>query len=249
MILACLLLITATAWAYLLYLDRQMAGPMSGPMSGMTGMMAEMGMAMVMPWKAFDAVFAFAMWAVMMVGMMTPSAAPLLLMFARARARQPRKLGDVFLFGAGYLAIWAGFSAVAALAQWGLHRAAIPSSGMTAVSPRLAGAILIGAGAYQWTRLKGSCLTHCRSPLGFLMTHWRDGSLGALSMGWHHGFYCLGCCWALMCVLFVTGVMSLVWVAALTVFVFLEKIGPAGAWVARAGGAVMIGAGGVLLVR
>ena len=103
------------------------------------------------------------------------------------------------------------------------------SPAMAASSPRLAGAILIAAGAYQLTPFKGACLTQCRSPLGFLMTNWRDGNMGALQMGVRHGVYCLGCCWALMCVLFVVGVMNLAWVAALTVFVLIEKVGPAGA--------------------
>ena len=111
---------------------------------------------------------------------------------------------------------------------------------MAASSPRLGGAILIAAGAYQLTPWKGKCLSHCRSPLGFLMTNWRDGKLGAFQMGIHHGAFCLGCCWALMCVLFVVGVMNLVWVAALTGFVLIEKTGPAGVIIARAAGAAMV---------
>jgi predicted metal-binding membrane protein len=122
------------------------------------------------------------------------------------------------------------------------------SPAMAASSPYLAGAILIAAGAYQLSPWKGACLTHCRSPLGFLMTHWREGRFGALQMGARHGAYCLGCCWALMCVLFVVGVMNLVWVAALTAFVLLEKAGPAGAIVARVAGAAMVLAGILVLV-
>ena len=118
---------------------------------------------------------------------------------------------------------------------------------MTASSPYLGGAILIGAGAYQVTPWKGACLTHCRNPLGFLMTSWRDGRLGAFRMGIGSGMYCLGCCWALMCVLFVVGVMNLVWVAALTGFVLLEKCGPAGALVTRMAGAAMLLAGIVVI--
>src|SRR4029077_19177352 len=116
-------------------------------------------------------------------------------------------------------------------------------------SPRLAGAILIAAGAYQLTPSKGTCFTHCRSPLGFLMTRWRDGKLGAVWMGVRHGAYCLGCCWALMCVLFVVGVMNLVWVALLTAFVLVEKIGPAGVIVARVAGVAMVAFGIVLIAR
>jgi len=117
---------------------------------------------------------------------------------------------------------------------------------MATSSARLGGAILIAAGVYQLTPFKGACLTHCRSPLGFLMSHWRGGTAGALRMGIAHGTYCVGCCWALMGVLFVVGVMNLAWVAALTVFVLVEKIGPAGAIVARAAGLVMIAAGALV---
>jgi predicted metal-binding membrane protein len=189
--------------------------------------------------------FTFAMWAVMMVGMMAGSAAPVLLLFAATRAgRQQRGVPlAVLMFGLGYAAAWTGFSACAAIAQWALQRAAMLSPAMAASSPYLGGAILIVAGAYQLTPWKGACLTQCRSPLGFLMTNWRSGALGALQMGTRHGAYCLGCCWALMCVLFVVGVMNLVWVAALTGLVLLEKIGPAGAMVARVAGAVMMLAG------
>lgn len=208
-------------------------------------MMAAMGMTMDMPWDAADVVFTFTMWSVMMVGMMTPSAAPMLLLFAGAHAgREKRGLPlAVLMFGLGYVAVWVGFSAGAALVQWALHEAAMLTPAMAASSPRFAGAILVAAGAYQLTPVKSACLTKCRSPLGFLMTGWRDGSMGALRMGSHHGLYCLGCCWALMCVLFVVGVMNLVWVAALTVFVLVEKIGPSGALVARLAGALMVVAG------
>lgn len=202
-------------------------------------------MVMDMPWQATDVFLAFAMWAVMMVGMMTPSAAPVALLFAGMR----RGVGAhplpavVVAFGAGYLLIWVFFSAVAALAQWPLHQAALLSPMMTTSSARLGGAILIAAGIYQLTPLKGTCLTHCRSPLGFLMSHWRDGTAGALRMGVAHGTYCLGCCWALMGVLFVVGVMNLLWVAALAIFVLMEKVGPAGMLVARAAGVAIIAAG------
>ena len=114
---------------------------------------------------------------------------------------------------------------------------------MAASNPHLSGIILLGAGVYQLTPLKSACLAHCRSPLGFLMTHWRDGRGGALRMGLAHGVYCLGCCWALMCVLFVVGVMNLLWVAALTLFVLLEKVGPAPAFIARATGVALVAAG------
>jgi predicted metal-binding membrane protein len=240
---SCLVLLTALAWAYLVYLDRQMSAAMAHDR-----MMAAMGMTMDMPWGVADVLFTFAMWAVMMVGMMTGSAAPVLLLFsamhARPDAQRPSRV--VFVFGLGYLLVWTAFSAGAALVQWALHQAAMLSPAMTTSDARLSGAILIAAGAYQLTPFKGACLTHCRSPLGFLMSHWRDGTFGALRMGIEHGTYCLGCCWALMGVLFVVGVMNLAWVAALAIFVLVEKIGPAGAFVARAAGVAMVAAGALV---
>jgi predicted metal-binding membrane protein len=240
LLVTCVALITVLAWAYLLHLSHQMSSSMQYDQ-----MMAGMGMSMNRPWTAADVFFTFAMWVVMMVGMMSVSAAPVLLLFARARTarNQPGVWLAVWIFGLGYLAVWIGFSAGATLAQWALHQAALLSPAMAASSPRLAGAVLIAAGAYQLTPWKNVCLAHCRSPLGFLMANWRDGMSGALRMGLKHGTYCLGCCWALMCVLFVVGVMNLVWVAALTAFVLIEKIGPGGVIVARVAGMAMVGIG------
>ncbi len=194
--------------------------------------MMEMGMRMDAPWGATDVFFTFTMWAVMMVGMMSPSAAPVLLLFAA-----------VPMFALGYMTIWVGFSACATLAQWALHQAALLSPMMAVASPRLAGALLIAAGAYQLTPLKRACLRHCQTPLGFLMSHWRDGAGGAFQMGLRHGVYCLGCCWALMCVLFAVGVMNLAWVGVLTAFILLEKMGEGGARVSRIGGVLLVGLG------
>jgi predicted metal-binding membrane protein len=240
LISAALVLVTALAWAYLVRLDRQMSASMDHDT-----MMVEMGMSMDRSWTAEDVLFTFAMWAVMMVGMMAGSAAPVLLLFGAARrARGERGVPlAVLTFGLGYILVWVGFSAGAALAQWVLHEAAMLSPAAAAASPHMGGAILIGAGAYQLTPLKGACLTQCRSPLGFLMAHWRDGPTGALRLGSRHGVFCLGCCWALMCVLFVVGVMNLVWVAALSAFVLVEKTGPLGAVLARVAGAAMVGNG------
>jgi predicted metal-binding membrane protein len=204
--------------------------------------MAAMGMTMHAPWTAADVFFTFAMWAVMMAGMMAPSASPMLLLFAATGTGRGERNASLktLTFGLGYLAVWTGFSAGATLAQYALHQAALLSPMMASSSSRLSSAILLAAGAYQLTPWKGKCLTHCRSPLGFLMTNWRDGMAGAFRMGFRHGAYCLGCCWALMFVLFVVGVMNLAWVAALTVFVLIEKIGPAGAIAARVAGAAMV---------
>ena len=244
LISAYIVIITALAWAYLVHLDRQMASSMEHDK-----MMAAMGMTMEMPWTPADAFFTFAMWAVMMVGMMAGTAAPVLLLFAAAKAGHGERGAspEVLMFGSGYLTIWIAFSACATVGQWALHHAAMLSPAMAASSPRVAGGILIAAGAYQLTPWKRMCLAHCRTPLGFLMSNWRDGSLGAFQMGLRHGAYCLGCCWALMCVLFAVGVMNLIWVAALTALVLVEKIGPAGAAVSAVVGVAMA-LGGVLLI-
>lgn len=202
-------------------------------------MMADMGMSTAAPWTLTDVIVAFVMWSVMMVGMMAPSAAPVMSLFAAMK----RNAGATIVFGGGYLVIWIGFSLVAAMAQWALHEGALLSPGMALASVRVGAVVLIAAGIYQLTPLKGACLTHCRTPLGFLMSHWREGTRGALVMGLGHGLYCVGCCWALMLLLFVGGVMNLLWVAALTILVLVEKVAPGGAVIARAAGATMIGAG------
>jgi predicted metal-binding membrane protein len=236
-----LVIIAALAWAHLLRLA--VAMPDRSSMPSMPGM--------DMPWSATEFVVAFAMWAVMMVAMMVPSAMPLLLMFAtinrqRRVERQPAISTLVFL--AGYLAVWAAFSAVASAAQGALHAASLLSSRLAATSGWLSGTLLILAGAYQWTPLKSVCLAKCRSPLAFLMTRWRDGAGGAVAMGAHHGLYCLGCCWLLMALLFVAGVMNLAWVAVIAVFVLVEKMLPAGPWVGRLAGAALVVAGLAVIV-
>ena len=132
------------------------------------------------------------------------------------------------IFLAGYLAIWIGFSAVAAFMQWVLHGKALLSPMMVSTSPWLGGALLVAAGIFQWTPLKNACLTSCGSPLNFLMTGWREGKWGAFTMGLKHGVQCAGCCWFLMLLLFVAGVMNVWWIAILTVLVLIEKIAPRG---------------------
>jgi predicted metal-binding membrane protein len=171
----------------------------------------------------------FLMWAEMMVAMMIPTAAPVILTFAkvnRERRLQHRPFVATGLFVGGYLAIWTGFSLSIALAQWALHGAALLSTEMKGTNTLLGGMLLIAVGIYQFTRWKRACLDHCRSPLTFLLTEWREGRKGAVIMGLRHGAYCTGCCWLLMALLFVTGVMNLVWVAVITVLVLLEKLLP-----------------------
>jgi predicted metal-binding membrane protein len=146
------------------------------------------------------------------------------------------------------LAVWAAFSLVAALSQTGLQAAALLSPMMATTSPVLGGILLIGAGLVQWTPLKRACLSVCRSPLSFLMSGWREGRLGAFSMGIRHGGYCVGCCWALMALLFVAGVMNLVWVAAISVAVLVEKVLPYGEAVSRVAGVGLVAAGIALMI-
>jgi predicted metal-binding membrane protein len=228
--------ISAIAWAYMIYLDQAM-----GTSTGM-----EMGMTRMQGWGTVDFLLMFIMWAVMMVAMMTPSASPMILTFSgisrrRSEQRNPMVATGVFL--TGYLVAWTVFSAVATVAQWQLHRAALLSSMMVSNNPLFGGMLLIGAGVFQFTPLKNACLTHCRSPIGFFMTEWREGNRGAFFMGVHHGIYCVGCCWFLMALLFVAGVMNLLWVGTIAAYVLVEKIVPSGNWVGRAVGLSIIVAG------
>lgn len=208
-------------------------------------------MRMDAPWAAADIGLTFTMWAVMMVAMMGVTAAPVLLLFAKSHVRRAERgvPAAVVTFALGYIAVWCGFSGVATIAQWALHEAVLLSPAMATTSPRLGAALLIAAGVYQLTPLKHACLQHCQTPMSFLMSHWRDGVGGAFEMGLRHGIYCLGCCWVLMGVLFAVGVMNLAWVAALTVFMLIEKLGVGGARVSRVGGAVLIGVGLVVLAK
>jgi predicted metal-binding membrane protein len=194
----------------------------------------------------------FAMWAVMMVGMMLPSAAPAALLYGslvRKHAERGRTLPAVWVFVGGYLAVWMGFSAAAALLQAMLAQAALLTPMMASASAPLSGALLLVAGIYQLTPLKQACLGKCRDPVGFFLTRWRSGPGGAFRMGVAHGVYCVGCCWALMLLLFAVGVMNLAWVALVAALVFVEKLLPAGRLTARFAGAALILAGLVVLVR
>ena len=227
-VLAGLVLITLLAWAYTAREAHSMAA---------------LCIHMDAPWTASDTGMTLLMWVVMMVAMMTPSAAPTVLIFAAVsekRRRECRPCVPSFIFLSGYLSIWAVFSVAATAAQGALHSVALLSPTMVSTSPYFGASILVCAAVFQWTRLKRACLTHCRSPLGFLLAHWRPGKRGAFLMGLHHGAYCVGCCWALMALLFVAGVMNLLWVAILSAFVIAEKILPHGHLVSRSAGAVLL---------
>jgi predicted metal-binding membrane protein len=226
--------IFALSWVYMFYLAWNMSN---------MDIAMEMAMPNMQIWGLADFFFTFIMWAVMMVAMMTPSAAPMVLMFSkfnRQHHEQQTPFMDTGIFILGYLIVWTGFSAVATVAQWGLHSLALLSPMMSSTSPIFGGLLLIGAGIFQFTPLKHACLAHCRTPLGFFMTEWREGKQGALVMGLRHGNFCVGCCWFLMALLFVAGVMNLLWVAAIAVYVLIEKVVPKGHWVSRAIGLLVI---------
>ena len=186
--------------------------------------------------------FLAAMWWIMMIAMMLPSAAPMILLFGAASGHQQTRIPYVstLLFAAAYLAVWAAFSLAAAGLQWWIESRIEPVMAQGLSSRWASGALLLGAGVYQLTPLKDACLRQCQSPLGFLMSRWRPGWRGAFVMGVQHGVYCVGCCWMLMTLLFVGGVMNLWWVVGIALYVFLEKVVPAGPWLSRALGAALI---------
>ena len=213
--------IALMGWAYMVYMAWAMAN-----MDKVDMWMPPMG---AMPWSGWDFFMLFFMWATMMVAMMTPSILPMVTMFAtlnRNRRSRRQSYTPTFVFVAGYLVAWTGFSVLASAAQWPLHTAGLLDPMMDSRSYLMSGLVLIAAGIYQWTPFKDACLHSCRSPLGFLMTEWREGTAGALVMGVRHGIYCVGCCWALMLVLFAVGVMNMLWVLLITAFVVLEKVAP-----------------------
>jgi predicted metal-binding membrane protein len=222
-------------------------------MTRMAGRVGEpMAMAMQPRWTAGYALLVFLMWWVMMIAMMTPSASPFVLLFAAVKRTGPeadRAALHSGLLLAGYLAGWAAFSAAATLVQWTAESAGLASGAMMTLDGRwLAALVLIAAGLYQFTPVKSACLRHCRAPGQFLAEHRRPGAWGAFRMGTEHGAYCLGCCWALMALLFVGGIMNLVWIAGLTVYVLIEKLLPRGEVVARVAGGLLVALGGWLLV-
>jgi predicted metal-binding membrane protein len=230
------------AWGYLLYMGW-----------GMEHMDVGVNMALMprmMHWQGIDLLLVFLMWAIMMLAMMLPSAAPMILVFA-ALDRQHREgalhFQRVCAFVAGYAVVWTGFSVFATVVQWSLLEARLISPMMRSSSPALGAAVLVAAGAFQFTRFKQGCLVACRSPLAFLAAHWRSALTGAFAMGLKHGAYCLGCCWLLMALLFVLGVMNVLWIAALAAFVLFEKTFPRIGWVGRVSGAALIAWGMVVL--
>lgn len=249
-----LIAVTALAWGYVIWLAADMDMRAAG-MSDRRMIPAGIGLMApaLAPWRPLEFVLVLAMWMVMMLGMMTPSAAPMILIYARV-GRLSAARGAPFAatgwFAAGYLLVWSAFSLAATAAQWALQRAALLDSNMSAGAVPAAG-ILIAAGAYQLTSLKAGCLRQCRAPFAFIQRQggFRRDARGALQLGLKHGAYCLGCCWMLMALLFAGGVMNVLWIAAITLVVLAEKVLPAGRLLSRISGAALAAAGAWLLLR
>lgn len=251
-----LAIITILAWLYVLRLaaDMDMRG------MDMTGTrMVSSGFTMVMapalkPWSGAETISMFLMWAVMMIGMMLPSATPMILLYARvgrSAATEGKPFAATGWFATGYLLAWLGFALAATAAQWALERAALLTPMMESASKVLGGIVFITAGLYQWSSLKDTCLAQCQAPLLFIQRYggFRRDVSGALEIGFRHGTYCVGCCWALMTLLFVVGVMNVLWIAAIATFVLAEKIVAGGRLVPRVTGVILIVGGACLFMR
>jgi predicted metal-binding membrane protein len=237
-----LVLVPLVCWLWVGAMARDMYGPMTGASAWM----------MTVTWDAPRLLLLWAMWAVMMAGMMLPSAAPLLLLYARAmrnREGQRRPGLRIYAMASGYLLVWAVFSVGATALQRLLAETSWLNMMMEPADTRLAAALLIVAGIYQLTPFKNACLDACRSPISLLMAKWREGVGGAFRMGASHGLYCLGCCWALMLLLFAGGVMNLAVILALTIWVAIEKLAPFGRQSARVGAALLLALGGWMALR
>ena len=234
--------ITVLSWVYLLIMARDMAKPESLCMTAMR----------LHHWDAGYFWMMFTMWAIMMVGMMVPSAVPMILIYAavaRKAQSQGTPIASAGAFTAGYIFMWTVFSLCATVAQSQLDKAALLSPMMVANSPRLGAGLLMAAGIYQWLPLKDNCLTHCRSPFHFISSHWRPGNTGAFRMGIAHGAFCIGCCWVLMLLLFVGGVMNVLWIAAITIFALLEKVLPLGNQGGKVSGILMFIMGAMMMLK
>jgi predicted metal-binding membrane protein len=233
-VVAALLVLAASCWTWIAVMATDMYGTMDGASAWM----------MTMHWDAAHLLLLAAMWVAMMTAMMLPSAAPLILLFAgAARARgEDDARRKTYAIAAGYLVVWLLFSVVAAVLQRVLSSRSVLTPMMEPQTTMAAAAILAMAGLYQLTPLKRACLRACRSPLAFLLQHWRSGTSGAFALGVKHGGYCLGCCWALMLLLFAGGVMNLWVVIALTLWVLAEKFAPFGEPMAKASGAALLAA-------
>jgi predicted metal-binding membrane protein len=254
-----LVVVTAAAWTYVL--AGAGMGMSAAEMTSMEAGSRLWGLGRVtatviaptepQPWSFGYAVLMVTMWWVMMIAMMLPSASPMILLFAAINSQQREQRSPFVptgVFALGYLLAWLGFSIAATGLQWGLEQLTLMSPMMASASRPFSGAVLIAAGVYQLTPLKHACLRHCRSPVEFLTTHWRKGVSGALRIGLKHGAFCAGCCWVLMGLLFVGGVMNLFWIGGIALLVLIEKMAPAGNWVGSIAGIVFTLWGGAVIV-
>jgi predicted metal-binding membrane protein len=226
-----LAVLTILGWAYMIHMAMNMTG---------TGM--NMTKPCLMHWGMGDILHLFVMWTVMMAAMMLPAATPMIMMFANVNGQRTSgesPLLPTWFFVLGYLAVWTAYSGLATLAQWGLHLSALLTHHMVITSPLLGGLLLLAAGIFQWTPFRDACMSRCRSPLGFLMTEWREGRRGALIMGLKAGLFCVGCCWLLMTLSFVLGVMNMIWMAAITAFMLVEKVID-NKWISRIVGLLLV---------
>jgi predicted metal-binding membrane protein len=244
-VLGALAAVIAAAWGYLL-----LGAGIEMEMLGMDG-----GQMMAIPpeWSLPYAVLMSIMWVMMMVAMMLPSAAPAVLLVSAIAddrlANSNLVPATAILFASGYLLVWCGFALAATVLQWGLDRLGLLSETMAISNAILASTVLIAAGVYQWTPLKDACLRHCRSPAESLIRHWHRGTFGAVRVGIRHGLFCLGCCWMLMTLLFVGGLMNFAWVGAIALFVLLEKTLSWGGWMSPLAGVVLVIWGAANLIR
>ncbi|WP_156134229.1 DUF2182 domain-containing protein [Ensifer sp. ZNC0028] len=266
-VVAALVTLTAVSWLYVLWLasvmdmaappvpsgsmdmgsgmDMDMPMEMPMTMGAQEGSMASMAGTVAAPWTVTTFAYAFVMWAVMMVGMMVPSATPMILLYARV-GRQAAQQGKPFaatgFFAVGYLSAWLLFALVAVLGQWLLDRALLLTPALASASGFLSGIVLVAVGLFQFTPLKDRCLSQCQAPLLFIQNHggFRREAGGAFGLGVRHGLYCVGCCWALMALLFVGGVMNVLWIAAIAIFVLAEKVVPGGRVLSRIAGVALV---------
>jgi predicted metal-binding membrane protein len=242
--------LTALAWSYLMRLSADMGGMDMSDFRIIPSGLGHMVPANS-PWLPMEFAFVLAMWTVMMVAMMTPSAAPMFLMYARAGrvTAKAASLAATVWFVLGYFLVWVAFALLATLAQWALERTSLLDPAMASTNNILGGFIFVVAGTYQWTRLKDVCRTQCERPFLFLMRHggFRPDAAGSVKLGLRHGAFCVGCCWALMALLLVGGVMNVLWISLLALFILVEKVSTVGRQIAPVAGVVLIAAGAWML--
>jgi predicted metal-binding membrane protein len=243
-VLMALPFICVLSWLYLIYLRNQMYP--------MTMDAVFFAMPMTSQWSGTDFVLLFLMWLVMMIAMMTPSITPLVIIFTlinRKRGQQQNPYASSGYLLSGYFLVWAAFSLLATFLQWLLQRVSLLNPEMVTTSKVLGGIILIIAGIFQFTPLKNTCLHNCRSPISFIHQHWKDGKTGAVRMGIQNGIYCLGCCWILMLLLFVSGIMNILWIAIISLFVLLEKVLSSVKFISPVAGIALIAYGIIVLLH